>query len=111
MVLTDVSGAIDVFRFAIGSAMPACLCLAVTPLTSVKIPRLHKEKIFAVQGACAPAQRLLWQAYATRKRGKFFLVGSDRPCKLKLIFMQKPNIMIANGNLFSFLCFLVKKNS
>ena len=48
------------FRFAIGSAMPACLCLAVTPLTSVKIPRLHKEKKF-----------LQFKAHARRHSGYY----------------------------------------
>ena len=46
-VLTDVSGAIAVLKpFAVGSDTPARLCLALTPLTSVKILRPYKEKIF-----------------------------------------------------------------
>ena len=40
---------------------------------------LHKEKFFAVLDAYAPAQRLLRQAYAERKCGKFFLAGSMSP--------------------------------
>ena len=46
-VLTDVSGAIAVLKpLAVGSAAPACLYLALTPLTSVKTLRPDKEKIF-----------------------------------------------------------------
>ncbi len=55
-VLTDVSGAIAVLKpFTVGTATPARLCLALTPLTSVKTLRPHKEKFFAVQDEYAPA--------------------------------------------------------
>ena len=55
-VLTDVSGAIAVLKpLAVVTAAPARLCLALTPLTSVKTLRPHKEKFFAVQDEYAPA--------------------------------------------------------
>ena len=68
MVLTDISGAIALKPFAVGSTATARFCFALMPPTPVKNFRPYEERILIDQCAAAPTSSIcsteVWKIFS-----------------------------------------------